>query len=475
MDGITICEEPHILSVLLIMKYALQIVFTLVPIILIILVIVDLFKIVMNPKKENVSGSISMIGKRTVAAIIVFLIPVIINYVFTSIITNSENPLKVCANNISLERIKELTELQKQKLEAEKEKERQKMQEALEKRKEKEDSVNEVIQGNREENNSEEVEGGDTTFGQVAEPELIVNNEFKVTKQRLALANYTSFNKASISLVDNRGNALNPNDYNFESSNKGIVTVTKDGVIKPHFGGITNIIITSKDDPSKKASVNVTVVQTIYTNVKVLSKVTGNSLITGNSVTLNAGTQGVYNGVAKSSIKGYPYGDTIKVGNDYIQINNNSVTPVSYAISSMYGKEYVEDFVNSNGFDSKTKYLFWTSHGSQTEYMFTGSKGNWRLYKVFPVNTGDFLHNGDNAGTKVHINSYTVGRRVNEGLGVDVIYKNNGGGGRGSNPFHVGGGNGSPSTHGCTAFNAEDMKYLVSVYSDIVDSRIIDF
>ncbi len=473
MQILSLCEEPGILRALLFLKYALQIIFVLMPIILIIMVIIDLSKIIMNPKKEEVSGSLSKIVKRTIAAIAVFLLPAIISYAFEALITNYDNELKVCYENASIERINELIAEQKKAREAERLKEQQKLQEALDERNEKEGNINESLKENREENEVDENAG--TTFEQVAEPELIVNDEFKVSKQRISLANYSSFNKSSILLVDNNGNALNPNDYTFESSNKGIVTITKEGVIKPHFGGITNIVITSKKDPSKKASVNVTVVQTIYTNVKVKSTVTGTSLITGNNVTLNAGTEGIYNGVAKNTIKGYPYGDTIKVGNDYIQINNNSVTPVSYSIPNMYGKEYAEDFVNSNGFNSKTKYLFWTSHGTQTEYMFTGSKGNWRLYKVFPVNTGDFLHNGDSAGTKVHFNSYTVGKRYSENLGVDVIYKNNGGNGKGSNPFHIGGGNRTPSTHGCTAFNTEDMKYLLSIYSDIVDSKIIDF
>lgn len=479
MNILSFCEEPNILRALLILKYALQIIFVLIPIILMIMVIIDLSKIIMNPKTEEVSGSLSKIAKRTVAAIAVFLLPTIISYTFEALITNYDNELKVCYENASLERIDILLKEQEQKRATEKEEEQKKLQEALAQRKEKEDKIREEIKKNREEEEKKNeqnnnVDGGaGTNLAQVAEPELLVNDEFKVSKQRISIANYKSFNNSTISILSNNGTPLDASNYTFESSNKGVVSVTKDGVLKPHFGGIARITITSKENPSKQASANVMVIQTLYTNVKVKSTVNGTSRITGNNVTINAGTEGAYNGVGSSNIRGYPYGNTIKIGNDYIQINNNSVTPVSYYIAGAYGKEYAEDFVNTFGFNSKTNYLFWTSHGTQTEYMFEGSAGHWKLIREFPVSTGDPLRNGNGAGTGVHFNSYTIGRLANEGYSVPVIWKNNGGGG--SNPWHIGGGNNYPASHGCTRYNTEDLKWLVSMHSQIVDSRIIDF
>ena len=479
MHILSLCEEPNILRAILILKYALQITFILIPIILIIMVIIDLAKIIMNPKKEEASSSLSKIAKRTIAAIIIFLLPTIISYTFENIIISDTSEIKACFDNASLERIDTLLKEQEKKRAEEKEKESQKLQEALEKRKEKEDQIRENIKNNREEeekkneqNNSVNGSAG-TNLAQVVEPELIVNDEFKVSKQRISIANYKSFNSSTISILSINGTPLDASNYTFESSNKGIVSVTKEGVLKPHFGGIASITVTSKEDPSKKASANVMVIQTLYTNVKVNSTITGTSRITGNNVTLAAGTEGAYNGVASSNIRGYPYGNTIKVDNDYIEINNNSVTPVSYYIAGAYGKEYAEDFVNTFGFESKTNYLFWTSHGTQMEYMFEGSAGHWRLIREFLVSTGDPLKNGNGAGTGVHFNSYTIGRRANEGYSVDVIWKNNGGGG--SNPWHIGGGNNYPASHGCTRYNTEDLKWLLSMHSQILNSRIIDF
>ena len=132
------------------------------PIILIIMVIIDLSKIIMNPKKEEVSGSLSKIVKRTIAAIAVFLLPAIISYAFEALITNYDNELKVCYENASIERINELIAEQKKAREAERLKEQQKLQEALDERNEKEGNINESLKENREENEVDENAG--TTF-----------------------------------------------------------------------------------------------------------------------------------------------------------------------------------------------------------------------------------------------------------------------------------------------------------------------
>lgn len=44
-----------------------------------------------------------------------------------------------------------------------------------------------------------------------------------------------------------------------------------------------------------------------------------------------------------------------------------------------YSKKTVLDFVNKSGLTSKTKYLIWVSKYAQHAYVFTGSKGNWKL------------------------------------------------------------------------------------------------
>lgn len=57
-----------------------------------------------------------------------------------------------------------------------------------------------------------------------------------------------------------------------------------------------------------------------------------------------------------------------------------------------YTKSVKEDYVNSNGFTSSTKYLVWVSPYTQRAYTFTGSAGNWKLLRSDRVTTGRFSH-----------------------------------------------------------------------------------
>lgn len=66
---------------------------------------------------------------------------------------------------------------------------------------------------------------------------------------------------------------------------------------------------------------------------------------------------------------------------------------------SFYGGSYTskdfttavkEEFVNSKGYSSKTKYLIWISSYTQKVNLFTGSKGKWKLYKTYKCATGKY-------------------------------------------------------------------------------------
>lgn len=56
---------------------------------------------------------------------------------------------------------------------------------------------------------------------------------------------------------------------------------------------------------------------------------------------------------------------------------------------SYYSKDTTkEKFVNSSGVSSRTNYLIWISKSTYTVNVFTGSKGNWHLYKSYPCALG---------------------------------------------------------------------------------------
>ncbi len=462
MSLVVLCEEPGILRVILIVKYLIRILFIIIPFILMYKIMKDLFIYMLNPRKETMSEVLSKNSKRFIAAFAIFFVPTIVNYAMT-FVNYDDSVIKSCENNATVTKIKEL--------EAAKEKE---INDKLGGTTNLGDIVINLKTKSDEDNSSSDDPSQAVSDGK--ESDLITNDTFKLKKVRISVANYKKFNSASIVITDNQGKSLSSSDYTFESSNKGILSVTEDGKLVPHFGGVTNVIVTSKSDPSKKASANVTVVQTLYTNVKLTKNVVGKSLITGKDVSLNAGTTGAYNGLVKKIKHPYPLGDTIKVGNDYIAVDASNVKPYSYYIADVYSQEFAEDFVNMAGFKSDTNYLFWTNAGSQVLYIFKGSAGNWKLFKQFEISTGDALgfENSDGGGsTGVHLSSYKVGWLAKEGYSVPVVWKDNGR--NGSNPWHIGGGQRYPKSHGCTRFNTDDLKYIVSIHSQIKGSRIVDF
>ena len=53
-----------------------------------------------------------------------------------------------------------------------------------------------------------------------------------------------------------------------------------------------------------------------------------------------------------------------------------------------YTKDVKENWVNSRGYSSSTKYLLVISHYTQKVYLYTGSKGNWKLNKTYKCVTG---------------------------------------------------------------------------------------
>ena len=56
--------------------------------------------------------------------------------------------------------------------------------------------------------------------------------------------------------------------------------------------------------------------------------------------------------------------------------------------SQDYTKQQIECFVNQKGYASSTQYLIWVATYPQRIYVFSGSKGNWKLIRSGKCATG---------------------------------------------------------------------------------------
>ena len=96
---------------------------------------------------------------------------------------------------------------------------------------------------------------------------------------------------------------------------------------------------------------------------------------------------------------GYSHNYTAKVSWE----SSSSVVAASRitnSITSTYGGDFTHNYnvdysdglkewyVNSKGYSSSTKYLVWVSRQNQKVYVFTGSKGKWKISKTFICGTG---------------------------------------------------------------------------------------
>lgn len=131
-----LCTTSGVLTLFLILKYAFEIICTLVPIILIIRCIITLFPVIISGDK--IKERLVSILKTFIAGIIVFLLPSAFTFIFTSIIDLSNSEVGLCFTNASLDKINELRELEKQNNKEQALKDRQENLEAANEKQEKE-------------------------------------------------------------------------------------------------------------------------------------------------------------------------------------------------------------------------------------------------------------------------------------------------------------------------------------------------
>lgn len=105
MKLIEACEDPHILRVLLIVKYLLIIIVILIPIIIIFTTIQGAIKIAISGRSEDVKDFLKQSVRKVVAGLIILCLPSLITYLF-SLLEEPLYELNYCKNNINIETIK---------------------------------------------------------------------------------------------------------------------------------------------------------------------------------------------------------------------------------------------------------------------------------------------------------------------------------------------------------------------------------
>lgn len=173
------CTEPNILQVFYILKVSLKILFTIVPIIFMIMIFKDIFMAVVNSKPDDeLKNIVSKSIKRFIASIIIYFLPSIFTFIFTDLVI-VDPTMNVCFENASTEKIKEYQQMSEEERKADAEKRREEIEKASIKRNELDKEKNDKIKAEKEkqEQQQSQITGGNGTSvvtGNSSNPNLVL-------------------------------------------------------------------------------------------------------------------------------------------------------------------------------------------------------------------------------------------------------------------------------------------------------------
>ncbi len=192
-----ICESYSFLSVIVLIKYLMQLIQIALPILLIFFIVFDLIKALITNDSNLMTKTISVIGKRIFYAVLLFVVPTIISLVISILdnTTNSNNTFLSCYNNASMEKVESL-KIQEQNL---KEIENKKIEEERDKKNlERENNlkIREEAEKKNQQNNSSNVDpnlcgAGSCTATATFDPEdLTKASNLTVSELTLTITKY---------------------------------------------------------------------------------------------------------------------------------------------------------------------------------------------------------------------------------------------------------------------------------------------
>ena len=139
---LAICDKSYIVQAMLIIKIIFKLACIIVPIIIIIISIIQISKVVMNRKDDDLKNNLKMIVKRMIAGILIVFLPSLINYFFTSVVNTSEVDFIACFESASKEKVQSLREKEKAIEEEKIREEQEKRKQAAENKEKNEVNVN---------------------------------------------------------------------------------------------------------------------------------------------------------------------------------------------------------------------------------------------------------------------------------------------------------------------------------------------
>ena len=272
---------------------------------------------------------------------------------------------------------------------------------------------------------------------------------------------------------------------------KAIASVDENGVVSAISGGHAVVRATLASDKSIYAECNVYVVHSLYEYVTLNKNTTVTDSYTKERIKLTKGQKIVLLDNLKRKRMNYKnrlY--RVRIDDDKIALIRGSYLNFhSYYVESGYDNSIYEEYVNHNGFTSKTNYLIWVNQGTQRLILFKKVGNTWKVSENMKTSTGDSegKYTNDKGGTtpiqfdlevrdfNSEKNKSSLGRMIHVQKEKTKEYF--------ANTIHVGslpsnkaGGNASenaPSSHGCPHLSRSNRDKLYQKYNEGSDNKLI--
>ena len=461
LNTLDACSNYEILRIVRVIMNVFRLICFIAPILLIIMLSIDFGKTVMSGGNIEDNKVLSLFIKRIIMCMAIFLVPIFITVAMNITGLSTAKQYKDCLKNYeNANNYKDNTITNK------------------------ENSSNNGNNNNKGNSNGSEGSNSSSikkitlnktnaTITEYSDNVSSRGKNYTINKTKLSIKESAAKGKIKWSITDGKTVA--------KVDNKGKVTALS--------GGTATVRAELKDNSKVYAEAKITVVHGLYENVKITEKVSVKNIYTKKSITLAKGKKVVLLGELKCKRQDYK-NQTFNIRidkNTVAKISGKYLKFVSYYVDDGYTNEVYENFINEQGFTSKTNYLFWVNVGTQRLMLFKKENSKWKIIENFKTSTGDSegKNTNDSGGstiTKFDLEVQDFNSESSVGRAIHVRYettkKNHG------NTMHVGslpkntdGGNSSenqPSSHGCPHLSKSFRDKLYNTYNEKSKNKLIN-
>lgn len=470
LNTLDACSNYEILRIVRVIMNVFRLICFIAPILLIVMLSIDFGKTVMSGGNIEDNKVLSLFIKRIIMCMAIFLVPIFITVAMNITGLSTAKQYEACLKNY-----KDANNY-------------------------KDNTINSSNNGNN--NNKENSNGSNNNKGNSNGSGISGSSSIKkitLNKTKATITEYSNnvssrgksytINKTKLSVKESAAKGK----INWSITNgKTVAKVDSNGNVTALSGGTATVRATLKDNSKVYAEAKITVAHGLYENVKTTQNVTVKDIYTGKSITLTKGKKITLLGELKYKRHSYKNKTfSIRIDkNTVAKISGKYLKFVSYYVDDGYTNEIYENFINEQGFTSKTNYLIWVNRGTQRLMLFKKENSKWKIIENFKTSTGDSegKNTHDSGGSTVtrfnlEVQDFGYDSSLgNIGRVIHVRYetskKNHG------NTMHVGslpkntvGGNSSenqPSSHGCPHLSKSFRNKLYNTYNGGSKNKLIN-